>query len=166
MLMGMVMILTFLHILEWIMFTNGDNMYNKMWFDIVASNILTSKYKLIGWDFITHHMRPIESRDDVNYAHDRVLASDSIDARQQYVQEAFQQRLSGQQQIRVALRRRYVDLGSVVMHASLLRDLSFLPQGPFTDDLMARDFHLIEQASAQLDSTDILLIHRTLLFHQ
>jgi len=41
----------------WIMFTNGDNMYNSMWFDSVASHIVHNIVDLVAWDFVTHHER-------------------------------------------------------------------------------------------------------------
>ena len=41
----------------WIMFTNGDNMYNSMWFDSVASHIVHDSVDLVAWDFVTHHER-------------------------------------------------------------------------------------------------------------
>ncbi len=108
---------------RWLMMTNGDNMYNKAWFDAVAPIVVSASktpnsaaaraevVDLIGWDFATHHPRK-----------------------------------NGRQQIiSIQLARKFVDLGSILVRASLYSHLQvqFLPDGLFTRDLFARDFHLI-----------------------
>lgn len=62
---------------KWIMFTNGDNMYNGAWFESIQPSLINPAVDVIGWDFVTHHSR----------------------------------HGSGQQVIRVALVRKFVDLG-------------------------------------------------------
>ena len=42
---------------EWIMFTNGDNFYNKAWFDTISPSANNPNINIIGWDFVTHHLR-------------------------------------------------------------------------------------------------------------
>lgn len=42
---------------EWILLTNGDNMYNSALLDTIAPHLLNKEVEIIAWDFITHHLR-------------------------------------------------------------------------------------------------------------
>ena len=124
---------------DWIMMTNGDNIYNAAWFDTVSPYMLaapTSKAEhsnAIGWDFVTHH-----SRDSASH-----------------------------QYIPIAFKRGFVDLGSVMIRRELFRDSAFLPLSLFTTDLFARDFHMIRESFSNIkDNSTIRLIHEGLMFHQ
>jgi hypothetical protein len=46
---------------DWILFTNGDNMYNAAWLKTIAQYINKPEYSIIAWDFISHHLRDGES---------------------------------------------------------------------------------------------------------
>jgi hypothetical protein len=124
---------------NWIMITNGDNIYNAAWFDTVSRYMLappTSKAEYanaIGWDFVTHH-----SRDSVS-----------------------------NQYIPIAFKRGCIDLGSVMIRRELFRDSLFLPMSLFTTDLFARDYHMIRDLFSDIkDNSTIRLIHEGLMFHQ
>lgn len=56
---------------EWIMFSNGDNMYNAAWFNTVAPLALSPDYDILGWDFITHHPRNGTSNTPITVAFER-----------------------------------------------------------------------------------------------
>ena len=43
---------------DFLMFTNGDNLYNNVWFDTVAPVLLSNQtLNIVAWDFISHHNR-------------------------------------------------------------------------------------------------------------
>ncbi len=121
---------------DWLMFTNGDNMYNSAWLNSIGPSLISSSPKLnaIAWDFVTHHSRGGD--------------------KQQYV--------------RVALKRQYIDLGSIIIRTELYNTLNlrYLPESIFTKDLMARDYLLIERLIEELNPKTIKLLHRCLMFHQ
>lgn len=119
---------------DWLMLTNGDNMYNSAWFDAIAPYISKPAYDLVGWDFISHHIREGESN----------------------------------QLIRIELKRKYVDLGSVIIRSNLyLKAKSeFLPDSVFTKDLFARDFLMLQAMLPFTSPEKCHLQHRCLLFHQ
>ena len=72
--------------------------------------------------------------------------------------------------IEVALKRKYVDLGSVMIRSSCFRStgVRFLPLSVFTQDLFARDFFAVSGilGGIQNETTQTKLIHRVLFFHQ
>jgi hypothetical protein len=125
-------------------------MYNIAWYTSILSHLKNSKIKVIGWDFISHHPRPIEEL-----------------SRQGLI-------MAGQQKISIKLQRRYFDLGSLLLHASLygargegeFRQGHFLPLGPFTTDIFARDYFAIMKAIENVSSEEIILLHQVLMFHQ
>jgi hypothetical protein len=120
----------------WILFTNGDNVYNSAWLDTLTPMLLNPKTELnaIAWDFVTHHTR------------------------------------SGakQQLVKVLMKRKFVDLGSVLIKADLFNkfDLKYLPDAVFTTDVIARDFHLLNKLIGLIPPQSVRLIHRCLMFHQ
>lgn len=74
-----------------------------------------------------------------------------------------------EQLIHIQLKRRYVDLGSIMIRKSALQKsgVQFLPLSVFTPDLFARDFFAISSLMNGIkNETDIKLIHKVLLFHQ
>ena len=126
----------------WVMLTNGDNLYNGAWLSTVAPLIRDKKLSMVAWDFITHHSRSA-------------------------LQEPKQ--LSTEQLVRVAFRRGFVDLGSMMVRASAIErsNARFLPLSVFTTDLFARDFFFVQQVLSVVDEhTAARLVHKTLLFHQ
>lgn len=121
---------------DWIMFTNGDNVYNSAWLDTISPMILNPKadYNAIAWDFVTHHARSGEK----------------------------------QQLIKVVMKRKFVDLGSIMIKAELFSkfDLKYLPESVFTTDVIARDFHIVDKLIGLIPPQSVRLIHRCLMFHQ
>jgi hypothetical protein len=75
---------------------------------------------------------------------------------------------STEQVIRVALKRQFIDLGSVIIRNDYLlnSDALFLSDSLFTRDIFARDFFFIEALQKLMPSDSIKFIHRCLLFHQ
>ena len=176
------------------MFTNGDNMYNKHWLDSVARLIVNSTSSIqplnsnatvvdiVGWDFVTHHMRKVTTNPE-EYG---IYKSNQL--------------------IQInPLRRGYVDLGSIMIRSHLystmytascnssdsigtIRDIDdqadiceyshvrFLPYGKDTSNIFARDYFtlqvLIQNSLSKLrpnsndNNTFIQLIHQILMFHQ
>lgn len=121
---------------DWIMFTNGDNVYNSAWLDSVSPFLLNPnvEYNAVAWDFVTHHPRS-----------------------------------GGKQQlVKVLMKRKFVDLGSILIKADLFSkfDLKYLPDAVFTTDLIARDFHLVNKLIGLIPPHTVRLIHRCLMFHQ
>eukprot|EP01038_Epipyxis_sp_PR26KG_P004819 gene4819-6754_t len=125
---------------EWILVTNGDNMYNSAWFDSLIPYLVQPKLDIIGWDFISHHARGEESMTN--------------------------------QLIRIELKRKFVDLGSIIAKSSLYlkaNDAEFLPSSLFTNDLFGRDFLLLSRLLEQIPTISnetVCLIHKCLMFHQ
>jgi hypothetical protein len=117
------------------MFTNGDNIYNSAWFDAVAPLALDDSVDVIGWDFVSHHPRRDNQR---------------------------------QQTITVEIKRKFVDLASVMVRRDLFlkTGVKFLPNALFTEDLFARDFYAIKDLVSASRSNSVKLLHRCLLFHQ
>ncbi len=73
------------------------------------------------------------------------------------------------QPITVDIKRKYIDLGSVMIRRRGLIGHHFLPQSLFTPDIFARDFFLIKEVYDSLNDpnrTRVALIHELLLFHQ
>ena len=56
---------------EWVMFSNGDNMYNAAWFNTVAPLALSDAYDVLGWDFVTHHPRNGTNNTPIRVAFER-----------------------------------------------------------------------------------------------
>lgn len=134
------MLLSFLekqHVCQYLVFTNGDNMYNARWFDAVAKEALEPSLSIVGWDFVSHHPRGANMTE---------------------------------QAISVKLKRKFVDLGSVLIRKRdfIESRVKFLPYSVFTPDLYARDIFTISGIMAGIKniSTQTKLIHRILLFHQ
>ena len=78
---------------------------------------------------------------------------------------------SYQQVVKVKLKRAYIDLGSAVVRANVIRDnrISFMPQGRQTKDHFTRDFFFFDSVVKALGDTAniaIKFLHRILLFHQ
>ena len=123
---------------DWIMFSNGDNLFSAAWLATIAEAITgiapesksaindqkgNNGLQIVAWDFVSHHPR---------------ITSEG---------------LQPNQVIRVDLSRRgYVDLSSFVTAASLVEgaDASFLKDAPFTADIFARDFFFVKQLYAEL----------------
>eukprot|EP00981_Chlorochromonas_danica_P008081 scaffold1962_cov180-Ochromonas_danica.AAC.16 len=122
---------------EWIMFTNGDNMYNAAWFDKVAPGMVNDQIDMIGWDFITHHLRG-----DRNKSPNVPI---TMDLRRGHVDLASVM-------VRADLYRKTGTL--------------FLPDAMLTKDLYARDFLTIQQLSKHIRRRSVFIIHQCLLFHQ
>ena len=126
----------------WLLLTNGDNLYNSAWMSTIAPLVRDKTLNLVAWDFITHHSRSV-------------------------LQDPKQ--LSTEQQVRVAFRRGFVDLGSMMVRSSVVEraNARFLPEGLFTTDLFARDYFFVQQILAAINRrTSTRLVHKTLLFHQ
>lgn len=146
---------------EWLMFTNGDNVYNRAWMASIVDKMHTSVGSnaknscsnvsqitdLIGWDFVTHHPRRVGNKKGEN---------------------AVQRT---EQVISIQMKRRFVDLGSVIIRKALFQQqytrqftlmptsnlpncssidmelayntVRFMPDAIFTSDMFARDFHTI-----------------------
>ena len=127
---------------QWIMFTNGDNMYNTVWFNTITDLMLSREHsdvQLIGWQFVTHHIRAdLETRTNQS----QVL-------------------------IKTRLRRAEVDLGSVVITSSAYKTSGarFLPEGVLTTDFYARDWWAIDKVLDIIDN-NTLVLPNILLFHQ
>eukprot|EP01038_Epipyxis_sp_PR26KG_P008893 gene8893-11996_t len=119
---------------DWILVTNGDNMYNNAWFDAITPYLGRRDLDILGWDFVSHH-----PRDGV---------TNTV--------------------ISIELKRRYVDLGSVLIRSNLFlkSKAEFLPESLFTPDLFARDFLLLERMMNVTNENRTMLIHKCLLFHQ
>eukprot|EP00597_Dinobryon_sp_UTEXLB2267_P004149 CAMPEP_0170062350 /NCGR_PEP_ID=MMETSP0019_2-20121128/3606_1 /TAXON_ID=98059 /ORGANISM="Dinobryon sp., Strain UTEXLB2267" /LENGTH=1130 /DNA_ID=CAMNT_0010268469 /DNA_START=454 /DNA_END=3846 /DNA_ORIENTATION=+ len=126
---------------EWIMFTNGDNLYNSAWFQSVAEVMLHDRYEFVAWDFVTHHTRQ---------------------------QGAHADTMEHQQSVRVELKRRFIDLGSAMVKADLYikSNVLFLPDSLFSKDLFARDYFSLEKLAAHAKRGAVHMIHRILMFHQ
>lgn len=136
---------------EWMMFTNGDNMYNSAWFDTIAplaiaqtpvvdnSNVThyEDNYDIVGWDFITHH--PRGPKNDTPH-----------------------------QSITIAIERKFLDLGSVIVRSSLFTrsNTKFLQEAALTKDLFARDYFTVQQLLPFTQPQKVKLIHQNLLLHQ
>ena len=120
----------------WIMFTNGDNMYNNMWFDSVASHLVHETVDLVAWDFVTHHVRSVGNRSNLR-----------------------------QQVVKVAIERTFIDLGSALFRSSLFvrANTHFLDKTVFTTDLFARDFKMISVLAQVIYSYPIDIINLLLL---
>jgi len=158
---------------DWLMFTNGDNMFSSAWLQAIAPAIFTEQSRslavdtdsdagtkadtavpvqMIAWDFTTHHPRSSP------YG---VLPN---------------------QIVRVDLDQRgYVDLSSFLVKAQLVAQAgaTFLPDGPFTTDIFARDFFFVQQlrrgmvqsvarqgAMQNLSAAGVVYVHQNLLLHQ
>jgi hypothetical protein len=149
---------------DWLLFTNGDNMFNSAWLDAVAAialkepkrgpglGKLLSPVQIIAWNFVTHHKR------------------------------ATKRGLQPQQVINVDLNKRgFVDLSSFMFRSSLAATTraTFLPGAPYTQDLFARDFFFSQLliggmrkkqnvSGLTLNSAEsgIAYIPQCLLFHQ
>jgi hypothetical protein len=151
---------------DWLVFTNGDNMFNSAWFDSVAAFALKQPKKdagfggklplpvqIIAWNFVTHHKR------------------------------STKRGLQPHQVISVDLNKRgFVDLSSFMFRASLAAAAraTFLPGAPYTQDIFARDYFFAQQlidgmrkvqnldgfASFEGRDSGIAYIQQCLLFHQ
>jgi hypothetical protein len=139
---------------EWIMFTNGDNFYNKAWFSTVVPATYSPKnaVKIIGWDFVTHHLRDGQSNSVVRVKIERKF----VDLGSVMIR-ALAFRIGSSNRI---------DNKSKLSHKNNKEYRQFLPDAVNTTDLFARDFHLIQQIYRQLSPDQIHLIHSCLLFHQ
>eukprot|EP01038_Epipyxis_sp_PR26KG_P010841 gene10841-14552_t len=128
---------------EWILLTNGDNLYNSAWFDTIASQLLNNNIDIIGFDFVTHHSR---SR----------------------TRNKSSKNNNPNQPIRAQFRRGYIDLGSFIARARLYlsSNAQFLSDSIFTRDLFARDYFTIMKIISKAKADAIKIIHRCLLFHQ
>jgi hypothetical protein len=74
-----------------------------------------------------------------------------------------------EQVIHIQLKRKYVDLGSIMIRKVPLQQsgVQFLPLSVFTPDLFARDFFAISSLMSGIkNESGVKLIHRVLLFHQ
>ena len=141
---------------DYIMITNGDNMYNNAWFDIISNIIINNPLiELIGWDFITHHPRFVINHNNNNNNNNRRNTKNE------------REKLT-QQLITIKLERKYVDLGSILIKTMVYETakVKFLPQGLFTDDIFARDYITLMKLLEYIDENNIHLIHQALMFHQ
>lgn len=145
---------------EWLMFTNGDNMYNSAWFDTIAplaiaqkqgstsklshakggnktEMVMSNEFDVIGWDFITHH--PRGARND-----------------------------TPNQPIQIAFERGFLDLGSIMLRSSLFTQTNtkFLQEASLTKDLFARDYFTVKRLLPLSKPEKLKLIHQYLLLHQ
>lgn len=70
--------------------------------------------------------------------------------------------------IEVQLKRQHVDLGAVLFRADFVQaaGAKFLPQGPQTSDLFARDWWFVDMLLQSSVHPTIHLLHRVLFFHQ
>ena len=122
------------------MLTNGDNMYNSAWFDVIAPVALEAATNLIGWDFVTHHPRGHEDTRETTISIS--LERGKVDL--------------GSVMIRSQL---YKSSG-----------LKFLSDAIFTPTIFARDFVTIVSIASVLVKagleSSIKLIHQVLMFHQ
>jgi len=148
---------------EWLMFTNGDNVYNRAWMNSIVDRIvnsissdsekacsnLSNVTDIIGWDFVTHHPRKVKGNNG------------------NMIQRT-------QQVISIQMKRKYVDLGSVIIRKTLFQqqytrqftlipiksmkykrnhsnidmelvynEVRFMPDAIFTTDMFARDYYTI-----------------------
>jgi hypothetical protein len=150
---------------DWIMHTNGDNIYNAAWFDIIAAHILDPDIDIIGWDFVTHHRRGagltqqlISIRLDRGY-----VDLGSVIARQQLylpISDLSNNSYTIQSNCTRAANT------SISISRSSSRSVRFLPDSIFTHDIHARDFFTVQSLIKQARNQSIRLIHQCLLFHQ
>jgi hypothetical protein len=72
-----------------------------------------------------------------------------------------------EQLITVELKRKFVDLGSIIMRSKiyLKADTMFLPDAFYTKEMFARDYFAIE-SNLQQTSNETVLIYTCLMFHQ
>jgi len=126
----------------WLLFTNGDNIYNSAWFDTISSHASNPAVEMIAWDFVTHHLRP--------------------NGRPPHMQQLREQTIT------VATKRGFIDLGSMMLRAKVYqrKRLFYLPDSIFTKEVYARDFFTVEAATSDMKPSAIRLIHRCLMFHQ
>jgi hypothetical protein len=74
--------------------------------------------------------------------------------------------------IEVDIKRKFIDLGSFVLSADVLRKsgASFMPEGPATSDVFARDWHFVKDVTKYLkargEGNKISLVHQVLYSHQ
>ena len=154
---------------EWILFSNGDNFYNRAWFSTVSSIAASNEQtKIIGWNFITHHVRDGQYNSVVKIKLERAhvdLGSVMIKS------AAFYQYQSGEDEktnetssflsISPMSRMRMKKSSEYDSHHR------FLPQSIATDDIFARDFFLIQAINESLSfSKHVKLIDACLMFHQ
>lgn len=74
----------------------------------------------------------------------------------------------GQQHIKIAMKRGYVDLASVLVRTSRIVESGarYLQDAMFTDDLFARDFYVLTEILKIVSPKAIRLLHRIFLLHQ
>jgi len=162
---------------EWILFSNGDNFYNRAWFSTVSSIALSNHdAKIIGWNFITHHLRNGQHNSVIDIklerAHvdlgsimikssafykdedDRECSEDNSNKMERHIQMIASSSSSSSK----GRKRKSADTDSY--HR-------FLPQSIETEDTFARDFHLISAINKSLlFSKHVKLIDACLMFHQ
>lgn len=122
---------------EWLMFTNGDNMYNAAWFKTVTPLALSDKYDVIGWDFITHHPRGPKN-DTPNQRINVALERGFVDLASVMIRAE----LFGKTNVR------------------------FLHESIFTKDMFARDYMTLRNLFPATTPERMHLIHQVLLLHQ
>lgn len=122
---------------EWIMFTNGDNMYNSAWFNTIAPLATSDFYDIIGWDFITHHPRGPKN-DTPNQPINVALERGFVDLASVMIRAE----LFGKTNSR------------------------FLQDSAFTKDMFARDFMTVKALLPSTSPERVRLVHQTLLLHQ
>jgi hypothetical protein len=116
---------------EWLMFTNGDNQYNRAWYKTVAPFAVKQDSQLIGWDFVSHH-----SRFCIMYLQIQTRLYSNITIRNNLSEQA----------IKIKIERGKLDLGSVMARRQLFIDTgaSFMPDAIFTKHMFARDFMIVD----------------------
>jgi hypothetical protein len=141
---------------EWVMFTNGDNMYNAAWFDMVAPLALSNSYDIIGWDFITHHLREHQEWITTSSNKRKDKKTNSVDDDAPSMPTLAARNVSApNQRIEISLQRGFVDLGSVMIRAHLFgqKRIRFLDNAVFTEDLFLRDFRTLQSLIQTIDPT-------------
>ncbi len=158
---------------EWVMFTNGDNMYNSAWLNTIGSYATAEEsheepYVKIEKvkDSKTKEMKDVvisnTTRLVIDNAYD-IIGWDFITHHPRGDKND-----TPNQPIRISFERGYLDLGSVILRANLFTKINakFLPEAAFTKDLFARDFHTISKLLPLTTPERIKLVHQYLLLHQ
>lgn len=150
---------------NWILHTNGDNMYNAAWLDSVATFIKDPSIDIIGWDFVTHHQREAGQTQQLIPI---VLERGHVDLGSVMVRKHLYSPLFANDTIVEAIKRSstVINISSIFTGTHWSHRIQFLPDSIFTRDIHARDYFTIKSLLRQARNDSVRLVHKCLLFHQ
>lgn len=152
---------------DWILFSNGDNFYNRAWFTTVSSVAASNRHaNIIGWNFITHHVREGQFNSEIKVKLERAhFDLGSVMIRSSAFYQDNDDRCWESELIKKSLSSFSTQGKKKNPHYDSY--YRFLPQSIATEDTFARDFHLIRTINKSLSYLKhVRLIDACLMFHQ